>query len=481
MIRTRISVLILGALVLPLALFGQEPQQKRDATVATQAAASAPKAKAQAFAIDPNALATVQKKQPTASFKVIDIATKAGTDLKTEAMKSFADQFVVGRLAEGPQRVDEPPKTKSAGAPSSDRLQKALENILQNQRFLAPSAAEKSTLREVPGLGGADLPQKKYQAATWTLPWVLASAEGTTLNLQPIIVVDAGGLRPGSGGAFWGRIFAGVLDIDRPNESHPLSSSITFLITADIDRVDPQRVTFQRTNQFEQVDLAADSPPDPVVLRVVPTFDPRGTSIKLPVRRGTMNVTVSPQRIQGLGLEEARVIVQALGVPEPEHLAVVLSSDRGSVDPGTLVLDAGGVGSTTIRSVTTGTATLHATSVSSLAPGQAAVTFLFPWLFLGAALLGGATGGAIRRARTEPAKRRTLWMDLLVLGVLGGLVVACAYSVGINLLGVHPDTHAGEALIFVLAALGALFGVPQPGSGKPQEPAEPAAADDGAG
>jgi hypothetical protein len=34
--------------------------------------------------------------------------------------------------------------------------------------------------------------------------------------------------------------------------------------------------------------------------------------------------------------------------------------------------------------------------------------------------------------------------------------VAVAYAVGINLLNVQPNATAGEALVFVLAALGAL-------------------------
>jgi hypothetical protein len=88
------------------------------------------------------------------------------------------------------------------------------------------------------------------------------------------------------------------------------------------------------------------------------------------------------------------------------------------------------------------------------------VRFVFPWLFLAAAILGGVVGSLIRWARTENAGRRKLWIELLVLGVLVGLVVASAYSIGINLIGFEPAAHAGEAVVFVLSALGAYFGIP---------------------
>jgi len=40
-----------------------------------------------------------------------------------------------------------------------------------------------------------------------------------------------------------------------------------------------------------------------------------------------------------------------------------------------------------------------------------------------------------------------------------GVLTAVAYAVGINLLDVKPVANGGEALVFVLAALGAIGGV----------------------
>jgi len=404
--------------------------------------------------------ATATPEHSAATFRVIDLPTSAALtstirdELRAGLASNSPDSFVAGRLPIGPQLIE---NLEPSDPGSVHDLRETVEHILHRQRFV-PDDGEASQAQ-------SQLPAPQGAPKTWALPYQLVGRNqaGTALNLQPIIVVDAGGLRPAADGSFWGRIFAGVLDADRPDESHAIGRNITFLITGDLDSVKPQTISFDQTNHFEKVDLAAGSPPDPVRLQVRPTFDPQGQStppIEIPVLRGAIRLTVSPRRIQGLGLETARVSVQAVGVPPPDHLSVDLSSDRGWIDPAPVSLDASGLASATIRSVTTGTATLHAASIASLAPGEVSVTFLFPWLFLGAALLGGGAGGLIRRARAAPAERRSLWMDLLVLGILVGLVIACAYSVGINLLPFQPTAHAGEALVFVLAALGAIFGVP---------------------
>jgi hypothetical protein len=296
----------------------------------------------------------------------------------------------------------------------------------------------------------------------WRLPYEIVGvdAAGEAFELEPLVEIDGGGMRPQSGGGFLGRIFAAVRDARRPGESRPLAQPIVLLVTAEVDDVEPRQITLDRTNRFAQVELRAASPNDRVRVRLVPSFDSEGAEIELAVLRGSLALTVSPARIQGLGLETARVVVQARGLPATGGLAVALSADQGSLETSELALGTTGLASTTIRSVTTGVATLRA-EAAGVAPADAQVRFVFPWLFLAAALVGGAVGALVRWARTEQAARRSLWLVLLVRGGLTGLVVACAYSVGINLLGFEPAARAGEALVFVLSALGAWFGLPR--------------------
>lgn len=296
----------------------------------------------------------------------------------------------------------------------------------------------------------------------WTLPYQIAGvdAHGKALDLRTIIEVDGGGMRPEDTGGFLGRIFAEVLDTKAPDSSRPLSPAIQILVTGEVDDIQPQTLSFDHTNDFVQVDLRAASPNDPVKVRLLPSFDTKGSEIELPVLRGQLHISASPDKIQGLGLETTVLTIRVTGgPPNPQGLGVILTSREGSLEENQLSLDRNGIASTTLRSVTTGVDTVHAES-ATLDSAETEVQFVFPWLFFASALLGGAVGALIRWGRNTPSARRKLHAEIL-LGTLAGLLVACAYSIGINLVGFKPAAHAGEALVFVLAGLGAVFGLPR--------------------
>lgn len=74
--------------------------------------------------------------------------------------------------------------------------------------------------------------------------------------------------------------------------------------------------------------------------------------------------------------------------------------------------------------------------------------------------LGGTVGGVLRYAWLKAQKVKQITVVPLIwhalLGILAGLVVTTAYAVGINLLNLSPEATTGEALVFALAAIGAL-------------------------
>jgi uncharacterized membrane protein YeaQ/YmgE (transglycosylase-associated protein family) len=73
-------------------------------------------------------------------------------------------------------------------------------------------------------------------------------------------------------------------------------------------------------------------------------------------------------------------------------------------------------------------------------------------MFVAAVVLGGLAGTVATRSSREA------WLRGIVIGIVTGIIVFVAYAVGINLLGVTPAATTGEALAFVLAALGAAAG-----------------------
>jgi hypothetical protein len=118
---------------------------------------------------------------------------------------------------------------------------------------------------------------------------------------------------------------------------------------------------------------------------------------------------------------------------------------------------AAGTGATSIRSVSTGKAVITA-SGPAFTEASAQVEFLFPTRFLAAGILGGLAGGALRLGvPRRGAGRRVL--AKLGLSVICGAIVFALYALGANVIGFKLPGRAGELVVFVVAALGALGGV----------------------
>lgn len=85
------------------------------------------------------------------------------------------------------------------------------------------------------------------------------------------------------------------------------------------------------------------------------------------------------------------------------------------------------------------------------------VAFDAPWLFLGAALAGGLAGAFVR------GRGRGRWRGALAIGVVSALIMTLAYAAGIDwpahVLNSAGIDRSGEAVVFVLGAIGALVGV----------------------
>ena len=305
----------------------------------------------------------------------------------------------------------------------------------------------------------------KATAATiqWGLPIRLVGADeaGQRVTLKPVVEVAAGGLRirPGTP-LFTGEIQLGIEDEERPTESHSLGRSIRMLISAEADSTVPNRVAINHTNlPFTSVRIVALQPGDSVRVRIRSDFDPEGIDILVPVVRPQLSLRVTPQSIQGLGLETAALTVRALGMSQPESVVVSLTSDRGRLEPTLVALSSSGTGSALIRSSGIGTARIDG-EADPMLPDTVSVEFVFPWAFGIAALLGGLIGGVIRYLTLKFQRvSKISWTGLtahVALGTLAGFVIAVSYAVGINLLNVYPSATTGEALVFVIAALGAV-------------------------
>jgi len=294
------------------------------------------------------------------------------------------------------------------------------------------------------------------------LPFEFAAvtAAGGEMRYRPVAVVEGGAARfdPAS------RLFTGTVSLGLqpvpPSVAGDLPQPVRLYVVSDADHTDPANVMLERVGlPFRAVSLSAAAPPNALTVRVRTDVDPDAVTVSVPVQRPQLVLWVSPAQIQGLGLEVSQIVVRAVGLVSYASMTVTLATDRGSLDSLVIPLDAQGIGRSSIRSISAGQAHIRA----ECPPFQAAevvVVFLWPWAFLVAALLGGAVGAAARELAQKHAKREE-GVGLLrssVAAVLAGVVVAAAWAIGVNLLGASPAARAGEAVVFVLAALGAYAG-----------------------
>lgn len=164
------------------------------------------------------------------------------------------------------------------------------------------------------------------------------------------------------------------------------------------------------------------------------------------------------------GLEVTTATIRAPGAAARGVKSVLLTHDRSRVEGSEQVaLDAEGIGIARLRSSGVGSARVRVTA-PHFQHGEQLVQFTWPLSFLGAALLGGMTGGYPRHYPLPAARSRRHGWFWLFRSVLLGLLVAVAYAVGVNLLGIDVGAGIGEAFVFTIAALGAIVGIRLPGA-----------------
>ncbi|NHN36234.1 TIGR04086 family membrane protein [Pseudomaricurvus alcaniphilus] len=252
---------------------------------------------------------------------------------------------------------------------------------------------------------------------------------------------------------FSARLSIGVVDESEPRLRRPLAAPFMIDVASDSLRsISPQSMQFDRSALFKTVDVFDNAPTEPASVRILLAGDDAtGSEVELPVRRPSLQLSLNPTRILGMGLETTQLTVNAVGLREPEGMTISLGTDHGRFQQPILVLNAQGFATTTLRSAGLGQASIEAGG-SPFTTTSANVTFALPWTFLLAVILGGFIGALATRGG------RAHWLNSTVTGVATGMIAAVLYAVGVNVVGFEPVAQVGEAVTFAIAALGAVLG-----------------------
>jgi len=255
---------------------------------------------------------------------------------------------------------------------------------------------------------------------------------------------------------FEGTLNVGVVDLGGRRATRQLSEPIVFQVIGAVTAMPEFAKAESTAPPYQTITVVSDSADAPIDVQVVSNVTPEGVKLTLPVQPALF-VRVTPPQIQGWGLETADVPVQSRALGPTTNRQVQLSTDGGIIAPTELTLNAAGTGTASIRSVSTGKAVITV-SGPAFTEASAQVEFLFPTHFIVAGILGGLAGGALRMGvPRRGAGRRAL--AKLGLAVICGAIVFALYALGANVIGFKLPGRAGELVVFVVAALGALGGV----------------------
>ncbi len=316
--------------------------------------------------------------------------------------------------------------------------------LRQGDLLISRSQSEPEPVAK-PRLAGATSVKLPYEV-------LFLDEQGTTRHCQVVAETAGGGMRlVGDSLEFTTQIYVGLRDQERWDRVYALPRPLRLLVTGNVDKVAPDLLSLERTDEFKPVELRAADPPAEVKVQV--RAADRGLELNVPVHRPRATVDVNPRTIQGFGLESAQVNIRTEGLPNPNGRSVRLRTSSGRLEPATLTLNENGVAHAELRSAGFGPVSVEV-SVFQLSPDRSEIEFVWPWRFLGFALLGGVLGSAIQWLRAPSGRRRVNWKPALA-GVLTGLLAAAAAAVGINLLSIDLPSLGGESLALVIAALGA--------------------------
>jgi len=287
--------------------------------------------------------------------------------------------------------------------------------------------------------------------------FIAVRPDGQEIRFRPIIESVGGLSLSGSTNRFQGRIYVGLRDNKNPDAAYPLPQPISLLVGGQAEELQPRQLTIDHTNlPFAEVTIASQDPPDPIGFSLIAAGTSERAMVSLPIVRPRLSVLPGRSRIQGLGLETAVISVRAVGLMNPEGRIVTVTSDVASVDPVEVRLDQQGAGTTSVRSVSVGDASINAVS-PPLAPGKETIHFSWPIAYFLAAVVGGLGGASLAWVQKKGKKKK--FQTVLIRGTLTGIIVVALYAVGVNVLPIQPTATAGEVLAFAVAAAGGFVGL----------------------
>ncbi len=204
-----------------------------------------------------------------------------------------------------------------------------------------------------------------------------------------------------------------------------------------------------------EVNIACSDVLDSVNFKIITALNPSGYETYLTVDPA-LELTPGQRSIQGYGVQEVPITIRFIGTNAGDSVRVSFSVDKGTVTPNPLTMKYNQAAIIKLRSEGQGAVKITAKSAHTTS-NEVALSYSFPWLFLGSSVLGGLIGGSIkfyfmgtRRKYGKPI------LGSILIGIVGAISY---YALGINLLEFHASAAFNEFAVLGFSALCAFFGI----------------------
>ena len=230
------------------------------------------------------------------------------------------------------------------------------------------------------------------------------------------------------------------------------------LVSNDIKTINPVSKEIDHINiPLTEVRLVDDNVSDSAQVKIITKSNPAGYETFIPVTPIIELLSVR-EDFQGLGVQEVPISVRILGSSAVDSIRVNINVEKGTAQPNSFYVRPEFPAKFNLRSEGLGTVML--TASSHLNANELKLKYVFPWVFILMALLGGGLGGVVKFF----TKRDKLSVVSSILkGVAFGLFGSIVYYVlGISLIQIEVSDIFNEFAILGFSALSAFLGVTSP-------------------
>lgn len=229
----------------------------------------------------------------------------------------------------------------------------------------------------------------------------------------------------------------------------PIELSIGANATAVPSIVQIDHVNLPRTI----INITDNSQVNPVPIRVITNFNTKGYTTYL-IKEKILLIETPSRSLQGFGVQTIPINISLQGYTGNDSVNVTIDVDKGIVNPNKIKLTKNTSGTVSLTSEGIGDVNIKV-SAQEFTSGQKQFRFVFPWMFILFALIGGLVGSVIKYLMTKGKKNI---FRILALGLLTGIAFAILYYVlGIEVFATKLSRNVNEFAVLGISFLGALF------------------------